>query len=121
MNENLNSILSNIADFLKTETKTETVIGKEFSLGEFKCVPVMNVGFGYGVGGGEGNDPKTGKGSGSGGGAGLGMTPIGFLVTKGEMIQFIAAKKSSGLTATFEKLPELFEKYMEKSTNGNKA
>lgn len=118
MNDNLNNLLGTIADFLKSESKTETVVGKEFQLGEFKCVPVMGIGMGFGVGGGEGNDPKAGKGAGSGAGGGLGMAPIGFLVTKGDMIQFIPAKQSAGLNAAFEKLPDLFEKYMEKSNGG---
>lgn len=114
MNNNLNEMLGKLTEFLKSETKTETVIGKQFELGEFKCVPVIGVGFGLGAGGGEGNSEKAGQGSGAGGGAGIGMAPVGFLVTKGSEIQFIPTRHSKGLGAAFEKLPDLLEKYLDK-------
>ncbi|MGB5204796.1 MAG: hypothetical protein WBN63_11455 [Eudoraea sp.] len=39
--------LGKITDFIKTEAKTETVVGEQFQLGEFKCVPVIKVGMGF--------------------------------------------------------------------------
>lgn len=113
-NNNLNELLEKFTEFLKNEAKTETVIGKEFMLGEFKCVPVIGVGFGFGAGGGEGTNPKSGAGSGVGGGAGIGMGPLGFLVSRGDQIQFIPTRQSKGLSAAFEKVPELLEKYLDK-------
>ena len=116
---NVNDIFGKITEFLKTEAKTETIIGEQFKLGEFTCVPVMSVGMGFGGGGGEGkgNNKKAGEGegTGAGAGAGLGIGPVGFLVTKGSDIQFIPTRSSKGLSAAFEKLPELMEKFMEKS------
>ena len=103
-----------MTDFLKSEAKTETVIGEAFELGEFKCVPVIKVGFGFGSGGGEGVDQKKGKGQGLGGGAGMGIEPIGFLVTKEDSISFLEAGKSHGLSAAFEKVPELIDKWVER-------
>lgn len=113
-NNNLNELLEKFTEFLKNEAKTETVIGKEFMLGEFKCVPVIGVGFGFGAGGGEGTNPKSGAGSGVGGGAGIGMGPLGFLVSRGDQIQFIPTRQSKGLSVAFEKVPELLEKYLDK-------
>lgn len=111
-------MMEKITEFLKSEAKTETIIGQQFSLGEFTCVPVMSIGMGFGGGGGEGKgSDKTkgaGEGTGAGGGAGLGMGPVGFLVTKGEEIQFIPARNSKGLSAAFEKLPEVLDKYLSK-------
>ena len=118
---NLNELLDKFTEFLKTEAKTETVIGKEFQLGEFKCVPVIGMGFGFGAGGGEGNSPKAGAGTGVGGGAGMGMGPMGFLVTRGEQIQFIPTRQSKGLSAAFEKVPDLLEKYLEKQESKKEA
>ena len=40
-------LMEKITDFLKSETKTETVIGAQFDLGEFKCVPVIKRGMGF--------------------------------------------------------------------------
>lgn len=119
--QNLNEMLGSLSEFLKTEAKTETIIGQQFQLGAYSCVPVMSVGFGFGGGGGEGkgkgaNGAKgsgEGEGTGLGGGVGMGMAPVGFLVTKGDDIQFIPARSSKGLGAAFEKLPDVLEKFME--------
>lgn len=111
----LNEVLGKVTEFLKSEAKTETIIGQQFKLGEFTCVPVMSVGIGFGGGGGEGKENTKGEGTGAGGGAGLGMGPVGFLVTKGSDIQFIPARSSSGINVAFEKLPDLLEKFMDKT------
>jgi len=122
---NLSEMLDKMTEFLRSEAKTETIIGKEFKLGEFTCVPVMSVGLGFGGGGGEGKGSNRGKnegeGTGAGGGAGLGLGPVGFLVSRGADIQFIATRNSKGLSAAFEKMPELIEKYMEKNNDKQKA
>lgn len=115
---NLNEMLEKITEFLKSEAKTETIIGQQFQLGEFACVPVMSIGLGFGGGGGEGKGnakgTAEGEGTGAGGGGGLGMGPVGFLVTKGSEIQFIPARSSKGLAAAFEKIPDLLEKFLDK-------
>lgn len=117
--DNLNELVGKLTEFLKSEVKTETIIGQQFQLGAFTCVPVMSVGIGFGGGGGEGkgNTKATGEGEGhgTGGGAGIGMGPVGFLVANGNDIQFISARSSKGLGAVIEKVPDLMEKFMEKS------
>ena len=102
-------MLNQITDFIKAEAKTDTVVGTQFELGEFKCVPVIKVGMGFGSGGGEGTEAKS-HGEGGGAGAGVGIEPIGFLVTKDDQISFLAAGKTTGLAAMFEKVPDLIEK-----------
>lgn len=109
---NLNDMLGKMTEFLKSEAKTDTIIGQQFQLGEFACVPVMSIGLGFGGGGGE--DGKASASGGEGAGAGMGMSPIGFLVTKNENIQFIPTNSSKGLSAMVEKIPELMEKYLNK-------
>ncbi|MGB5692757.1 MAG: spore germination protein GerW family protein [Flavobacteriaceae bacterium] len=106
-------LLTQITDFMKSEAKTETVVGEQFKLGEFLCVPVIKVGMGFGSGGGEGVEAKAKKGQGMGAGAGVGIEPIGFLITKGDEISFLEAGKAHGLAAAFEKVPELIEKFVE--------
>jgi len=102
-------LLKQITDFIKTEAKTDTVVGEAFELGEFKCTPVIKVGLGFGSGGGEGFEKKEIKGEGMGAGAGVGIEPIGFLVTKGDEISFLEAGKTHGLAAMFEKVPNMIE------------
>ena len=118
MDLHFEELLNKVTDFIKTEAKTETVIGAQFELGQFKCVPVIKVGMGFGSGGGEGIETKSKaqKGHGVGAGAGIGIEPIGFLVTKGEEISFIATGKIHGLAAAFEKVPDIIEKIIEKKS-----
>ncbi|MDO3627852.1 GerW family sporulation protein [Mucilaginibacter sp. BT774] len=123
--ENLDDMLGKLSDFLKSEAKTETIIGQQFQLGEFTCVPVMSVGLGLGSGGGEGKGKGKGpgdtKGAGEGegfgalGAAGVGMGPVGFLVTRGETIEFIPARSSKGLSALLEKAPDIMGKIFDKT------
>lgn len=110
----LNEMFEKMSEFLKSEAKTETIIGAQFKLGEFTCVPVISVGLGFGGGSAEeAKDVKNSTG-GTGAGAGIGMGPVGFLITKGNEIQFIPTNTSKGLSAAFEKIPDLLEKYMDK-------
>jgi len=115
---NLDETVKQLTDFLKTEAKTETVVGQSFQLGEFTCVPVIRFGLGLGYGGGEGKGNQQGKangeGTGGGAGGGLGLEPIGFLATRGDQISFIPARSSKGLSAAFEKLPGVLEKMLDK-------
>lgn len=110
MDLHFEELLGKVTDFIKSEAKTETIIGQQFNLGEFKCVPVIKVGMGFGSGGGEGAEPKKGQGQGGAAAAGVGLEPIGFLVTKGDEISFLEAGKTHGLAAAFEKVPDLIEK-----------
>ncbi|MGN7515730.1 MAG: GerW family sporulation protein [Allomuricauda sp.] len=110
MDLHFEELLNKVTDFIKSEAKTDTIIGEPFQLGEFKCVPVIKVGMGFGSGGGEGVEGKARKGEGVGAGAGIGIQPIGFLVTKGDEISFLEAGKTHGLAAAFEKVPDLIEK-----------
>jgi len=115
---NFEETVKQLTDFLKTEAKTETVIGQSFQMGDFACVPVIKFGLGLGYGGGEGQGGLEGKakgeGTGGGAGGGMGVTPIGFLVTRGDQIFFISTQTSKGLSAVFEKVPDLLEKMLDK-------
>jgi uncharacterized spore protein YtfJ len=113
MEVHFEELLGKVTDFIKSEAKTETVVGEQFELGEFKCVPVIKVGMGFGSGGGGGEGAqsnKKGKDEGGGAAAGVGIEPVGFLVSRGEEISFLAAGKTQGLAAAFEKVPDLIEK-----------
>lgn len=120
MSVNLEETAKQLIDFLKMETKTETIVGQAFQLGEFTCVPVVRLGLGLGYGGGEGQGDISGKGKGEGTGTGsaatggMGISPIGFLITRGDQISFIPTQTSRGLGAAFEKVPDLLEKMLEK-------
>ncbi len=115
---NFEESVKQFTDFIKTEVKTETVVGQSFQMGEFTCVPVIKFGLGLGYGSGEGHGGVEGKGKGEGTGAGagggMGVAPIGFLVTRGDQISFISTHTNKGLSAVFEKVPDLLEKLFDK-------
>lgn len=114
MENNIDALLDKISEHVREMTKTETVLGDEFQLGGYTCKPVIRIGVGFGSAGGSGDHPKgKGTGSGTGAGAGVGVTPVGFLVAKDDEIQFISADKNKGLSAVFEKVPDVIEKVME--------
>ena len=121
MKVNFEEMLPKLTDFLKSEAKTETVVGKQFQLGEFNCVPVIRLGMGFGTGTGEGEAPnKQGHGEGMGMASGMGIEPIGFLVSRGDEISFISTKGKSGFASIFEKAPELLDKYLEQQKTKEK-
>lgn len=120
MEMNFDQLLEKVTHFVEHEAKSETVVGEPFQLGEFSCIPVIRVGMGLGTGGGEGDAPKQGHGTGGGAGAGMGIEPMGFLVSRGDQISFISTKAHSGISAAFEKVPDLISKYLDskaQSTN----
>lgn len=125
--ENLDEMLGKLTEFLRTEAKTETVIGEQFQLGAFTCVPVISVGLGLGSGAGEGkgksNTKNTGEGEGFGamGAAGIGLGPVGFLAVNGDDIQFISTRQSKGLGALVEKAPDIMEKIFDKTKEGRET
>ncbi|HSI74795.1 MAG TPA: GerW family sporulation protein [Lunatimonas sp.] len=114
MEANFSSVIEKLTEFLNREAKTETVVGEQFILGEFTCVPVVRVGMGLGSGGGEGDSSKNGKGHGLGAGVGMGIEPIGFLVTKGSEISFISTHQEKGISKMFDKVPDLLMSLIQK-------
>jgi uncharacterized spore protein YtfJ len=106
-------LLHEVTELIKTEVKTETVVGQPFTLGNFTCVPVMRIGLGLGAGGGLGEDKNKAAGAGGGAGGGFGVDPLGFLVTQNDMIQFIPTHNSKGLNAAMEKVPDLLSRFMD--------
>ena len=110
---NLEEMLNKVTNFIHEEADTKTVIGKEFTLGEFTCVPVIRLGIGFGSGGGEGKDTKKGAGEGGGAGGAIGIDPIGFLVTRGDDIRFVGANNDKGISGVINKVPDVMEKYFD--------
>ncbi len=62
MGINIESLLDKESDHVKSLASTETILGEEFTLGEFTCRPVIKVGTGFGSGAGTGKDPKSTSG-----------------------------------------------------------
>jgi len=120
MDINIEVLLDKVSDHVKTLASTETILGEEFTLGEFTCRPVIKVGTGFGSGAGTGKDPKSNSGTGGGAGAGIGITPLGFLTTRGDEIYFIPSDKKTALSSLIEQVPDLVEKVADMKNKGDK-
>ncbi len=121
MDIRVDELLDKVSEHVKSIASTDTILGEEFTLGDYTCRPVIKVGTGFGSGTGTGEDPK-GKGSGTGGGAaaGIGVTPVGFLVAKGGEISFVPSNRTAGLSNLLEKVPDLVEKVAEMKNKKDK-
>ena len=117
----VDELLDKLSEHVKSIANTESVLGEEFTIGEFTCRPVIKFGTGFGSGTGTGDDPKGKyKGTGGGAGAGMGVVPMGFLTAKGDEISFIPVDKKSALSTLFEQVPDLVEKMAEMKTKKEK-
>ena len=103
MDFNIESLLDKVSDHVKSLASTETVLGEEFTIGEFTCRPVIKVGTGFGSGAGTGKDPKSNKGTGGGAGAGIGITPLGFKVCFEGGYMEESFRKERHIRQTFQK------------------
>ena len=111
MDIKIDELLDKVSGHVQKLASTETILGDEFTIGEYSCRPVIKVGTGFGSAAGDGTDPKTkAKGYGGGAAAGIGVTPVGFLVARGEEIFFVPSDKRSALSAILDKVPDLVEK-----------
>jgi uncharacterized spore protein YtfJ len=106
-------IIGKLMDELKTIAKTETILGEEIKVGEFTLIPVSRISLGVGAGGGKGTDKKR-EGEGGGGGGGVVITPIAFIVIKGDEISFHGIKRGGTLDGLFENVPEITDKILAK-------
>lgn len=120
MDFNIESLLDKVSEHVKSLASTETILGEEFTLGEFTCRPVIKVGTGFGSGAGTGKDPKSTSGTGGGAGAGIGITPLGFLVAKEDQIYFIPSDKKTPLSSLIDKVPDLVDKVADMKNKDDK-
>lgn len=108
-----NSIQQNIAGMMEKLEQflvNKTVVGEKIVIGETTVIPLLSIGFGMGTGIGDGRDEKDAGGSGGGGGMGATVKPIAMMVIKGDDVQVIPIRKSSGLEKLVEMVPEIMEK-----------
>jgi uncharacterized spore protein YtfJ len=106
-------ILTGLIGELKTLAKTETVVGSPFLAGEFTVIPISRVSLGVGAGG-CGDEKKEASGKCGGGGGGIRINPVALVAVRGAELNVHTLGRGAALTHTFEKMPELVEKSLEK-------
>ena len=91
-----------------------TVIGDPISAGDVTIIPVTKVSIGYGAGGSDfatKNYPANRDNAfGGGAGAGVNITPVAFLVVRGESVRMlpVAEPASTSMDRLIEQLPDLW-------------
>ncbi|NQU64145.1 MAG: sporulation protein [SAR324 cluster bacterium] len=98
------TILHNFLPQLKSFVKSETVFGEPYNIGDVTMIPVNSVKVGFGFGSG---DTKTIDRS--AGGGGVLLTPVAFIVVKGENVT-IHNLSAGTIENVMEKVPEALEK-----------
>lgn len=112
MSENsIKGIMDTTMEKIRAMVDADTVIGDPITVDGATVIPVSKVSFGLATGGsdfsGKGNTPMFG----GGGGAGVSITPVAFIVVKGQEVKMLQIyKDESSANKAIGVLPELFEK-----------
>jgi uncharacterized spore protein YtfJ len=111
------TLINTLLDRFKTIAKTETIIGKEFQVGDFTLIPISKVSLGIVAGGGSGGTKIESKGEGGLGGGGIKIEPIAVIVIKDGEISFHGIKKGNPIETLFEKIPEIADRIRKKGVD----
>ncbi len=108
----ISSILDSTMEKLRTLVDAETVIGQPVIVGDITIIPVSKVSFGLASGGSEFPSKSiNSKMFGGGSGAGATVTPMCFLVVKGNEVKLLSATPSSSpIEKTIDAIPGIVDK-----------
>ncbi len=108
----ISSILDSTMEKLRTLVDAETVIGQPVIVGDITIIPVSKVSFGLASGGSEFPSKSiNSKMFGGGSGAGATVTPMCFIVVKGNEVKLLSATPSSSpIEKTIDAIPGIVDK-----------
>jgi len=109
MANKLEELASAIITQLKEIAASDTVIGRQVTLGNKSVVPITRVMVGFGVGGGEGEAKDSKASFGGGAGGGVRVEPVGFIIIEEDRVSFLPTgrTKYEGIIAA---IPDLITK-----------
>mgnify|MGYP000021374054 CR=1 FL=1 len=117
MNHPLSDMMTNSMSKIRDMIDVNTVVGDPITTpGGVTIIPVTKVSIGYGGGGSDfatKNMPVNRDNSfGGGAGAGVNITPVAFLVVRGESVRMlpVAEPASTSMDRLIEQLPDLLDK-----------
>ena len=116
MNHPLSDMMTNSMSKIRDMIDVNTVIGSPITTPDgVTIIPVTKVSIGYGGGGSDfamKNMPGADNCFGGGAGAGIKITPVAFLVIRGESVRMlpVAEPASTSIDRLIELLPDLLEK-----------
>ncbi len=112
---NISSILSATMEKIRSIIDSETIVGNPITVGEITIIPVSKVSFGLASGGSDFSTKNSqDKMFGGGGGAGASVTPVVFLVVKGNDVKVLSANDTpTPIEKAIGAVPELVDKFTE--------
>lgn len=119
----LNDLMGSTMERLRSMVDVNTVVGEPILAGEVTIIPVSMVSVGFASGGSDfaskNQRPEQDNSFGGGSGAGLKITPIGFLIVRGENVKLLPVMPPPGgaIDRAVDMVPDLVDKvtsFMEK-------
>ena len=116
MNHPLSEMMTETMKKIREMVDVNSVIGTPITAGDVTVIPVTRVSVGYGGGGTDyatKNYPANRDNAfGGGAGAGVNITPIAFLIVRGESVRLlpVAEPATSSIDRLIELIPELIDK-----------
>jgi len=114
----IEELVKTVLSELREISKTETVIGKPFKVGDTTIVPLSRITLGFAVGGGSKKE-KNDRGEVTGGGATI--EPVAFFVIDESKVELVTVKKEEiGLKKIIDLVPQIVEKVKDLKTQKSK-
>lgn len=121
---NISNIMGVTMDKIRSVIDSETIIGDPIVVNDFTIIPVSKVSFGMASGGSEfPSKHSSATMFGGGGGAGATVTPVVFLVVKGNEVKVLNANETAtpiekavnAVPTVVEKISEIIKKKKEEN------
>ena len=112
----LNDLMGSTMERLRSMVDVNTVVGEPILAGEVTIIPVSLVSVGFASGGSDfaskNQRPEQDNSFGGGSGAGLKITPIGFLIVRGENVKLLPVMPPPGgaIDRAVDMVPDLVDK-----------
>lgn len=116
-NHPINELMSTTMQKIREMVDVNTIIGTPIRTDDgITLIPVSKLSFGFASGGSDfetkNQKPETDNSFGGGSGAGVNISPIAFLVVKGDTVKLLPVSPPAGNTVerVVEMVPEMFDK-----------
>jgi sporulation protein YtfJ len=119
-NHPISDLMSTTLQKIKEMVDVNTIVGQPIQTAEgITLIPISKLSFGFASGGsdftGKHQKPDSENAFGGGGGAGVNISPVGFLVVKGDSVKMlpIAPPPSTTVDRVVEMVPNIIDKVTE--------
>lgn len=114
MSKNLPNMLENTMAKIREMVDANSVVGEPITVGDVTIIPISKISIGFGGGGSDFATKNTSDQENFGGGVGAGVkvTPVAFIIIKGESVRMmpVAAPANSTADRIVEMVPDTLDK-----------